>query len=284
MSTLFPKDGAGNIDLVFSQVKTERGGKIEFLVPGVVCRGNWTACQATAASKAVGNLQVGLANPPSELASVKDSSKLGIFTLDGGDVDIALGSNAAVNRSRVLTAGGGGITMFSALGNIDAGRGSRTAATAPPPLVRVDENGNVVVELQGVVEGSGIGVLVTKPGVPASDVDLFAPKGFIDAGEAGIRSAGNLTLFATEIRNSVNISVGGSATGVPTATVAPNLSLAAAGNTTAAAAASADQAAATDRDKRDEENRQARSRLVVIEFLGFGEDGEEAFRRRKTSR
>ena len=284
MATLFPKDGAGNIDLVFSQVKTERGGKIEFLVPGVVCRGSWTACQATEASRAVGNLQVGLANPPSELASVKDSSKLGIFTLGGGDVDIAIGSNAAVNRSRVLTAGGGGITMFSALGNIDAGRGSRTAATAPPPLVRVDENGNVVVELQGVVEGSGIGVLVTKPGVPASDVDLFAPKGFIDAGEAGIRSAGNLTLFATEIRNSANISVGGSATGVPTATVAPNLSLAAAGNTTAAAAASADQAAATDRDKLDEENRQARSRLVVIEFLGFGEDGEEAFRRRKTSK
>ena len=284
MSTLFPKDGAGNIDLVFSQVKTERGGKIEFLVPGVVCRGNWTACQPTAASNAVGNLQVGLANPPSELASVKNSSRLGIFTLGGGDVDIALGSNAAVNRSRVLTAGGGGITMFSALGNIDAGRGSRTAATAPPPLVRVDANGNIVVELQGVVEGSGIGVLVTKPGVPASDVDLFAPKGFIDAGEAGIRSAGNLTLFATEIRNSVNISVGGSATGVPTATVSPNLSLAAAGNTTAAAAASADQAAATDRDKRDEENRQARSRLVVIEFLGFGEDGEEAFRRRKTSK
>jgi hypothetical protein len=130
----------------------------------------------------------------------------------------------------------------------------------------------------------GIGVLVTKPGVPASDVDLFAPKGFIDAGEAGIRSAGNLTLFATEIRNSANISVGGSATGVPTATVAPNLSLAAAGNANAAAAANSDQAAATDRDKLADENRQARSRLVVIEFLGFGEDGEEAFRRRKTSR
>ena len=283
MSTLFPKDGGGNIDLVFSQVKTERGGKLEFLVPGVVCRGDWTVCQATDASAMVGNLRVGLANPPDNLSTLKKASQLGIFTLGEGSIDIALGSNAAVNRSRVLTAGGGGITMFSAQGDIDAGRGSRTATSAPPPLVRVDKDGNVVVELPGVVEGSGIGVLVTKSGTAPGDVDLFAPKGFIDAGEAGIRSAGNLTLFATEVRNSANISFSGSATGVPTTTAAPNLSLATASNTTAAATASEAQSA-TDRDGRGESRTQNRSRLLVLEFLGFAEDGEESYRKRRSSK
>jgi len=283
MSTLFPKDGAGNIDLVFSQVKTERGGKLEFLVPGVVCRGDWTVCQATDASAMVGNLRVGLANPPDNLSTLKKASQLGIFTLGEGSIDIALGGNASVNRSRVLTAGGGGITMFSAQGDIDAGRGSRTATSAPPPLVRIDKDGNVVVELPGVLEGSGIGVLVTKPGTAPGDVDLFAPKGFIDAGEAGIRSAGNLTLFATEVRNSANISFSGSATGVPTTTSAPNLSLATASNTTAAATAS-DTQSATDRDGRGEPRTQSRTRLLVLEFLGFAEDGEESYRKRRTSK
>ena len=283
MSTLYPKDGAGNIDLVFSQVKTERGGKLEFLVPGVVCRGDWAVCQATDASRAVGNLRVGLANPPDNLSTLKKASQLGIFTLGEGSIDIALGSNASVNRSRVLTAGGGGITMFSAQGDIDAGRGSRTATSAPPPLVRVDKDGNVVVELPGVVEGSGIGVLVTKSGTTPGDVDLFAPKGFIDAGEAGIRSAGNLTLFATEVRNSANISFSGSATGVPTTTAAPNLSLATASNTTAAATASEAQSA-TDRDGRSDTRSQNRSRLLVLEFLGFAEDGEESYRKRRSSK
>jgi filamentous hemagglutinin len=283
MAVMFPKDGQGNVDLVFSQVKTERGGGVQMMVPGVVCRGAAADCAASDASQKVGNVFVGLTSPPSELSQSKPASALGIFTLQGGDIQAAVGNDIAVNRSRILTVAGGGITLFSATGDIDAGRGSKTATSSPPPLVRVDEAGNIVVELPGVVEGSGIGVLVTQPGVVPGDIDLFAPKGIIDAGEAGIRAAGNITVFATQVLNSSNIQVGGASTGVPTVTAAPNLSLASSSTTASGAARSGTDAA--ERAASDATNRpRASQRILVLEFLGFGDEGEEAWQRRRATR
>jgi filamentous hemagglutinin family protein len=281
MSVMFPNDGAGNVDLVFSQVRTERGGDVQMLVPGVVCRGAASACDATAASQSVGNVFVGLTSPPVELAQGKPASQLGIFTLQGGDIQAAVGNDVAVNRSRILTVAGGGITLFSALGDIDAGRGSKSATSAPPPLVRVDQDGNIVVELPGVVEGSGIGVLVTQAGVVPGDIDLFAPKGVIDAGEAGIRAAGNITVFATQVLNASNIQVSGASTGVPTVAAAPNLSLA----STSSSAASATRGATDSAERAASEggNRPRSSqRLLILEFLGFGDEGEDAYQRRRS--
>jgi filamentous hemagglutinin family protein len=283
MAVMFPKDGRGNVDLVFSQVKTERGGDIRMMVPGVVCRGAAADCASTDASQKVGNISVGLTSPPAELAQGKPASELGIFTLQGGDIQAAVGNDIAVNRSRILTVAGGGITLFSATGDIDAGRGSKSATSAPPPLVRVDDAGNIVVELPGVVEGSGIGVLVTQPGVVPGDIDLFAPKGIIDAGEAGIRAAGNITVFASQVLNASNISVGGSSTGVPTVTAAPNLSLASSSTTASGAARSGTDAA--ERAASDATNRPRSSqRILVLEFLGFGDEGEDAWQRRRATR
>jgi hypothetical protein len=180
----------------------------------------------------------------------------------------------------VLTVAGGGISLFSALGDIDAGRGSKTATSAPPPLVRVDRDGNVVVELPGVVEGSGIGVLVTQPGVVPGDIDLFAPKGIIDAGEAGIRAAGNITVFATQVLNASNISIGGASTGVPAAPPASNLSLASTSSSAAATARSGADAA--ERAGADSARPRSAQRLLILEFLGFGDEGEEAYQRRRS--
>ncbi|MFN7641980.1 MAG: filamentous hemagglutinin family protein [Burkholderiales bacterium] len=283
MGVMFPKDGRGNVDLVFSQVKTERGGDIRMMVPGAVCRGAAADCASTDASRAVGNVSVGLTSPPAELAQGKPASQLGIFTLQGGDIQAAVGNDIAVNRSRILTVAGGGITLFSATGDIDAGRGSKSATSAPPPLVRVDEAGNIVVELPGVVEGSGIGVLVTQPGVTPGDIDLFAPKGIIDAGEAGIRAAGNITVFASQVLNASNISVGGSSTGVPTVTATPSLSLASSASSSTGSARSATDAAeraASDATK----SPRSTQRILVLEFLGFGDEGEETWQRRRAAR
>jgi filamentous hemagglutinin len=283
MAALFPADGAGNVDLVFSQVKTERGGDVQLLVPGIVCRGSAAACSATEASAAVGNVFVGLTSPPPELTRGNPPPKapgdLGVFTLQGGEIQGAVGNDVAVNRSRMLTVAGGGIMLFSALGDIDAGRGSKSATTAPPPLVRVDRDGNVVVELPGVVEGSGIGVLVTQPGIVPGDIDLFAPKGVIDAGEAGIRAAGNITVFATQVLNASNISIGGASTGVPVTAPAANLSLASTSSSAAATARSGTDAA--ERAGGDAARPRAPQRLMVLEFLGFGDEGEEAYQRRR---
>jgi hypothetical protein len=50
-----------------------------------------------------------------------------------------------------------------------------------------------------------------KPGL----VNLIAPKGAVNAGDAGIRVAGNLNLAAQVVIGAGNITVQGTATGVP---------------------------------------------------------------------
>jgi hypothetical protein len=85
----------------------------------------------------------------------------------------------------------------------------------PPPIVRVDLQGNVTLEQQGAVTGSGIGALFVAGG-SAGDVDLIAPKGTVNAGDAGIR-AGNLNIAAQVVLGADNISVTGTSTGTPVA-------------------------------------------------------------------
>jgi hypothetical protein len=51
---------------------------------------------------------------------------------------------------------------------------------------------------------------------PAGDIYLFAPRGIIDAGEAGI-SGGRVILGATEVRNVANISFSTGSVGVSAA-------------------------------------------------------------------
>lgn len=74
-------------------------------------------------------------------------------------------------------------------------------------------------DLAGLVIGGGIGVLDTLRGVEPGDVGLIAPAGSIDAGDAGIRVSGNLSLSAMTILNAPNIQVVGSSTGMPGAAV-----------------------------------------------------------------
>jgi hypothetical protein len=200
----------GDVNLFFSQIKSERGGLIEVLTPG-------------------GKILAGLASTPLKLLDQKDgetngvvefnkaAAKLGIMTLDGGDIHLVAADDVLVNQSRVLTVAGGDILVWSSFEDIDAGKGKKTAASAPPPRTRTDENGNTVTEIQGIASGSGIGTLLTKPGQAISNIGLYAPKGSINAGDAGIRSAGNLTLGAQQVIGADNIQTGGLSVGVPAA-------------------------------------------------------------------
>jgi len=65
------------------------------------------------------------------------------------------------------------------------------------------------------VAGSGIGQLLTTPGLKAGLVNLIAPNGAVNAGDAGIRVAGNLNIAAVQVIGANNITVSGTATGVP---------------------------------------------------------------------
>ena len=98
--------------------------------------------------------------------------------------------------------------MWSTRGDIDAGRGAKTAISAPPPVITVDPNGQVRVTFPAALSGSGIQTLATTAGRKPGDVDLFAPRGVVNAGDAGI-VAGNLTIAATAVLGADNIKVSG---------------------------------------------------------------------------
>jgi filamentous hemagglutinin family protein len=185
---------AGNLNMSFSRIYTLAGGDISLLVPG-------------------GLLNVGLANPPGGLQ--RDPSLLGIVAQRQGDVSIFTSGDVLVNQSRVFTLLGGDIAIWSTMGNIDAGRGAKTSVSAPPPRVIVDASGKVTLDLSAAAAGSGIRTIVTGKGVEPGDVDLIAPAGFVNAGDAGIGSAGNLNIAAATVVGLDNIQVGGTSTGVP---------------------------------------------------------------------
>lgn len=186
----------GDLKLFYSQIRSERGGNIELLVPG------------------------GLINSGLAVAGTlnKPATDLGIVSVRGGFIDAFVRNNFQVNQSRVFTLGGSDLMLYSALTNIDAGRGAKTSSATPPPVLRIS-NGQITYDYSAAVSGSGIAALTATGGQPGT-VDLFAPYGEINAGEAGIRSAGNINLGARVIIGSENISAGGVTAGGPVASVA----------------------------------------------------------------
>ena len=203
IATLFPSSTyKGDINLYYSQIKTMRGGDINLLAPG-------------------GNVNAGLANPTATGVQ-KAASDLGIVTVKGGDVNAMVNNDFTVNQSRVFTLQGGNILLWSSYGNIDAGKGSKSVSSTPPPLLVVDlATGSFNVDATRSVVGSGIAVLLANKDVVPGSIDLIAPNGTVNAGDAGIRSAGDIFIAATRVVGADNISFGGAGAGVPVAAPAP---------------------------------------------------------------
>ncbi len=184
----------GDLNLYFSQIKTERGGDIELFVPG-------------------GLLNVGLASS-GEIK--KTAAELGIITVRDGDVNAYVRGDISVNQSRIFTLGGSDILLWSDQANIDAGKGAKTASAAPPPKL-VIKDGKVSFDISGSVSGSGIAAPITRQDVKKGNAILAAPNGIVDASDAGIAISGDLLITATEVRGGDNIKVGGESSGVPKA-------------------------------------------------------------------
>lgn len=193
---LFPgaSIGKGNIDLFYSAIKTEQGGGIDLLAPG-------------------GSVTVGIANPSKSIPEKKAADQ-GLFTFQGGAIRSFVQDSFLVNQSRVFTLDGGDILIWADRGIIDAGNGAKTVSATPPPVLVV-RDGQIFLDASNSVSGSGIGALASRDDTPASDMSLFAPQGTIDAGDAGLRSTGNITLGARTILNAANIQAGGSVSGAP---------------------------------------------------------------------
>ena len=249
------KNYVGDLKLFFSRIHTVDGGDINMMVPG-------------------GLVNAGLAVA---FAGAKPASELGIVAQREGNINGFVDGNFMVNQSRVFALDGGNITLWSSNGNIDAGRGSKASLAVPPPIVTFDEQGNLKVEVPPAVSGSGIRTAastVTRPG----DVTLAAPRGVVDAGEAGIGGS-NITIAATAVLGASNIDVGGSSTGVPSSNV--SVPVASPGAASAAASASnqatqtAESAVNNDTNQAMEKNNLADNASgftpLQVDVLGFGE-------------
>jgi hypothetical protein len=136
-------------------------------------------------------------------------------------------------------------------------------------LINVN-SADVQTDLGGLATGGGIGVLAAVEGVKVGNVDLIAPKGYVDAGDAGIRVTGNLNIAANIVINSSNISSGGTSTGTnPGAVSAPSVaSVSSASNSGAAAGA----AMTKPESSKPAETKPAEDvlSLYTVEVIGYG--------------
>jgi filamentous hemagglutinin family protein len=258
IETLFPAKGVnkGDVNLFYSQIKTERGGDINIYTPG-------------------GSVNAGLATSTSN-GPVKTAAELGIVSVSGGSVNAFVDKDFLVNQSRVFTIQGGNILMWASKGNIDAGKGSKTSSATPAPLVVVDlKTGAFSLDASGSIVGSGIQALQANKKVAAGTIDLYAPTGEINAGDAGISSAGNIFLGAPRVVGGDNISFGGSSVGVPVAAPAP-VSVSGMGNmqdaSKAADQATQNMANASDMAKIKDNLANFKPSFLSVEVVGLGDE------------
>ncbi|WP_219210921.1 filamentous haemagglutinin family protein [Variovorax boronicumulans] len=196
----------------------------------------------------------------------------GVMTLGEGDIHIYAKGDILMGQSRIFTTFGGSILAWSAEGDINAGRGAKTTVVATPQRRVYDSVGNVTLSPATPSTGAGIATLNPIPEIPPGDVDLIAPLGTIDAGEAGIRVSGNVNLAALQVVNAENIQVKGQSIGMP---VVASVNVGALSNASAAAA----QAAVAAQEVMQRERaaaRQALPSVFTVRVLGFGNEAPAA--------
>lgn len=206
----------------------------------------------------------------------------GIVTEYGGGISIFSRDSVSIGQARIFTLRGGDLLIWSSTGDIAAGSAPRTVVTAPPTRVLMDAaSAAVQTDLGGLATGGGIGVLASVEGVVPGSVNLIAPAGVVDAGDAGIRATGNITIAAVQVLNASNIAAGGNSVGVPSApsaVAAPSL-----GAVSAAASASGATSNATEAGRNQDSTsannpaaQEMTASLITAEVIGYGGgDGEE---------
>jgi filamentous hemagglutinin family protein len=223
-------------------VKTLFGGDIQMLTPG---GGQLFGIEGTA--------------PP---------STAGIITQGSGNIQLYSQGSILLGQSRIMTTFGGSILGWSAEGDINAGRGSKTTVVYTPPKRVYDTWGNVTLSPSVPSTGAGIATLNPIAEVAPGDIDLIAPLGTIDAGEAGIRVSGNVNIAALTVVNAANISVQGKATGVPVVSAVNTGAITSASS----AASSATQAAEDVARQQQAASRQNQASVFTVQVLSFGSE------------
>jgi filamentous hemagglutinin family protein len=233
LDTMFPATALNHSDLQMgtSRLKTLQGSEINVFAPN--------------GGVNVGQLTAGGSNAPD----------LGIITAGSGNLAVVARDNVLVNQSRIFTVTKGDELVWSSVGNVDAGRGAKTVTAAASPVYYLDNTGSLQVDVTSAISGSGIAAT----GVAR----IAAPKGEINAGDAGISATGGLELAATLVRGADNISspvISGAPAAAPV-----NAALTATTPTQPTASGNKDSSGD---DEAKEKRRKKRN--ILLDFLGFG--------------
>ena len=243
----------GDLDIRSTTIQTQQGGDVTVLGPG-------------------GQALLGSASAPPVITDASGQVKagpntMGVLTLEQGDVRMFTDRSVLLAQSRIFTEQGGDLVIWSSNGDINAGQGAKTTSEIPPPNYLCTVDAWCRLDARGQVSGAGIATLQTVPGAQEGSVYLVAPRGTVDAGDAGIRVSGNLIVAAARVANADNIQVQGEKIGVP---VAQSVNVGALN--AANAAASAVSKAAEDMAKQQQDD--ARSKLpsvISVQVLGAGD-------------
>lgn len=250
IALLFPDAPAGDIKLFFSRIQTVQGGDVNLLAPG-------------------GMVNVGLAS--GFTGGKADQADLGIMAQREGNINILVKNDLQVNQQRVFTLAGGDIAVWSSEGNIDAGRGAKAALATAAPRISIDKStSQLIVEFPPTISGSGIRAQSGYNSDRIGNVVLAAPKGVVDAGEAGIGGQ-NVTIAATAVIGASNIQVLGSSIGFGQILALPTMP-----DNAGAAAAAASRSAPTNEAAAEQQTddsaagRSVKVALLDSQLLGFG--------------
>jgi len=251
IATLFPESVSwdGSILTRSRDIRTRSGGDISIFAPG--------------GGLALANTTIG--NP---------LTPPGIVTESGGSISIFTDGSVDIGIGRIFTLKGGNVAIWSSKGDIAAGSSSRTVSTAPPTRVIIDpQSASVETDLAGLATGGGIGVLATLDDVEEGDVDLIAPTGVIDAGDAGIRVSGNINLAAVTVVNAGNISAGGTSTGGNATVSAPSVATVTTASNSAAATTTAAPTPGKETSEEITEEVAAQLSIFEVVVIGYGGGG-----------
>ncbi|HJT44108.1 MAG TPA: filamentous hemagglutinin family protein [Rhizomicrobium sp.] len=268
------RQATGDLDLLHATIKT-----LESASTSVVNEDGTTSAVQVGGDILVmgpgGSMNVGTTAP--ENNPRLSNSSLGLLTLDNGAISVFTDVSVLVNQSRILTVQGGDIMMWSSNGDLDAGRGAKTTVDFKALSVNFDPADLQTINLNGLVSGAGIGTIRSTPDAPSASTTLIAPRGTVNAGDAGLRSTGNLDILALLVLNAANIAVAGTVTGVPEANSVNLSALESASAAGGQAARIADDSVAAATNRGTQVARAAPS-LITVEVLGFGDCDPEGGR------
>ena len=148
------KTGQGNIHMAESQISAK--GETSVLTLETEAGGlEPYACSSSIYLVARGNINVG--QTAMDAPGTGEARDTGIYTALGGDIKIFAMGDINVNESRVMTFRGGDILAWSQAGDINAGRGARTAVNASPPVTvpeyKKDGTGDYLYRCKECAEG-----------------------------------------------------------------------------------------------------------------------------------